>query len=180
MCSICSAPLEAQRVRKSVVRPYLDPMGMTNTRAETPPAGDITLHDAFDARTGAAEAIRSLAAALRSAGEIDVIVDIVGRPARLAPRADRALYRVVHESVATAWKHARCSVVRIALTFDRRHVHLSVVDDGTGLTETIPDRGRAGTSDMRRAVAEAGGTFRIRNAHPRGVLVEAEIPGDRR
>lgn len=132
------------------------------------------------ARHGLVPAIRSLAASFHSDSELDVIVDVFGRPVRLPARAERALYRVVHESLANAWRHARCSVVRVALSFERGHVHLGVVDDGTGLTETIPDRGRVGTSDMRRAITEIGGTFRIRNAHPRGVLVEAEIPRDGR
>lgn len=132
------------------------------------------------ARHGLVPAVRSLASSFQSDSELDVIVDVFGRPVRLSPRAERALYRVVHESLANAWRHARCSVVRIALSFERQHVHLTVTDDGTGLTETIPDRGRVGTSNMRRAVNEVGGTFHIRNARPRGVVVEAEIPRDGR
>ena len=132
------------------------------------------------ARHGLVPAIRSLAASFHADSELDVIVDVCGRPVRLSPRAERALYRVVHESLANAWRHARCSAGRVALSFEPRHVHLSVVDDGTGLTETIPDRGRVGTSSMRRAITEIGGTFHIRNARPRGAIVEAEIPKDGR
>jgi signal transduction histidine kinase len=93
---------------------------------------------------------------------------------------ERALSRVAHESLGNAWRHARCSVVRIALSFDESAVTLTVTDDGTGLTESIPDRGRVGTSSMRRAVNEAGGTFRMRNGRPRGTVVEAEVPRERR
>jgi signal transduction histidine kinase len=132
------------------------------------------------ARHGLAPAIRSLATSFRSDSGLDVIVDVVGRPVRLPAPAERALYRVVHESLANAWRHARCSVVRVALSFERERVHLTVTDDGTGLTETIPDRGRVGTSSMRRAMTDAGGTFHLRNAHPRGAIVEATIPRDKR
>lgn len=130
------------------------------------------------ARHGLAPAVRSLAATFH--GELDVIVDVLGRPVRLPAPAERALYRVVHESLTNGKRHYRCSAVRVALSFERERVHLSITDDGTGLTETIPDRGRVGTSAMRRAVADVGGTFHIRNARPRGAIVEAEIPRDRR
>lgn len=131
------------------------------------------------ARHGLAPAVRSLAATFHG-GDLDVIVDVFGRPVRLPAPAERALYRVVHESLTNAQRHSRCSVVRVALSFERERVHLSITDDGTGLTETIPDRGRVGTSAMRAAVIDAGGTFHIRNARPRGAVVEAEIPRDRR
>lgn len=132
------------------------------------------------ARHGLAPAIRAFAESFHSDAELDVIVDVYGRPARLPAAAERALYRVVHESLTNAQRVSRCSAVRIALSFERERVHLSITDDGTGLTETIPDRGRTGTSHMRRAVTEAGGTFRLRNGKPRGAIVEAEIPRDRR
>ena len=129
---------------------------------------------------GLVPAIKSLSAAFRADSGLDVIVDVSGRPARLPAKTERALYRVVHESLANAWRHARCSVVRVALVFDKSAVSLTVTDDGMGLTESIPDRGRVGTNSMRRSVTDVGGTFRIRNARPRGVVVSAEIPRDRR
>ncbi|HEV2755936.1 MAG TPA: GAF domain-containing protein [Actinomycetota bacterium] len=132
------------------------------------------------ARRGLVPAIKSLATSFGADSGLDVIVDVTGRPARLPAKAERALYRVVHESLANAWRHARCSVVRVALSFDKANVVLSVTDDGMGLTASIPDRGRVGTNSMRRAITDVGGTFRIRNARPRGVVVEAEIPRERR
>lgn len=132
------------------------------------------------ARHGLAPSIRSLATSVRTEGALDVIVDVVGHPVRLPAPAERALYRVVHESLVNAWRHARCSAVRVALSFERERVHLTVTDDGTGLTQTIPDRGRLGTSSMRRAMTGIGGTFHIRNAHPRGAVVEASVPRGKR
>lgn len=131
-------------------------------------------------RRGLVPAVRSLASSVQTDCELDVIVDVFGRPIRLPVMTERALYRVVHASLANARRHARCSVVRVALSFDRHFVNLTVADDGTGLTQTLPDRGRTGTSDMRQAIAEIGGTFHIRNALPRGVVVRAEIPRDAR
>ena len=132
------------------------------------------------ARRGLIPAITALAASFRGDSGLDVIVDVTGRSARLSAKAERALYRVVHESLANAWRHARCSVVRVAVAFEKDCVTLTVTDDGMGLTESIPDRGRVGTHSMRRAITDVGGTFHIRNARPRGVVVEAAIPRDRR
>lgn len=130
------------------------------------------------ARHGLAPALRSLGSSFHADGELDVIVDVRGRPARLPAQVERALYRVVHESLASA-RHSRCSVVRVALTFDAAGVHLQVADDGTSLTGTIPDRGRPGTSELRRKIADAGGTLHIASAQPRGVVIDALIPKER-
>ncbi|HEX2295378.1 MAG TPA: hypothetical protein VHN37_08730 [Actinomycetota bacterium] len=127
------------------------------------------------ARHGLAPALRSLASSFHVDGELDVIVDVYGPAVRLGAAVERALYRVVHEWLADA-RRSRSSVVRVVLAFDGDVVRLEVADDGTGLTETIPDRGRPGTNGLRRTVADVGGSFHIRNADPCGVRVEVRVP----
>ena len=95
---------------------------------------------------------------------------------RLAPRVEQAIYRVAHEALINAWRHARCGVVRAELRFERDGVTLRVQDDGVGLQLRHPDQGvHMGIDGMRRAMTEVDGSLRVRTARPRGVVVEARV-----
>lgn len=106
---------------------------------------------------------------------INVLVDVIGTPQRLPPDRERALYRVAHEALSNAWRHARAAAVHVTLSF-ADDVRLTVVDDGVGLTG---GRHRAGVGllSIRRALEQAGGLVVVADAEPRGVRVEARVPG---
>jgi signal transduction histidine kinase len=94
----------------------------------------------------------------------------------LTPQVERALYRIAHEGLANAWRHARCSTLAVDLVFGPDEVSLTVTDDGIGLSQTLDQEGpRAGIANMRKSIEEAGGTFRLRAANPRGLRIEARV-----
>jgi signal transduction histidine kinase len=132
-------------------------------------------------KRGLVSSIRALARSLTTDSGIDIQVAIEGEPARLDARVERALYRVFHQALTNAWRHARCRVVRAELTFTDDGVRLTVCDDGVGLkSRGDDDRIHVGLAGMRRAVAEIGGTVDIRNTTPTGVLVDARAPREPR
>jgi signal transduction histidine kinase len=125
------------------------------------------------ARRGLAPAIKSLAHTFELDSGIEILVSVEGVPARLTPQVERALYRIAHEGLANAWRHARCAHVHIQLAFAKDEVSLRVTDDGVGLTATLEHEGpRAGIANMRKSIEEVGGSFRVRAAKPRGVRIE--------
>ncbi|HEX9888555.1 MAG TPA: GAF domain-containing protein [Nitriliruptorales bacterium] len=132
-----------------------------------------------EARRGLVPALTSLARAFQDDSGIQVLFDVSGEPAPIAPEAERALYRVAHEATINAWRHARCAVIRIELGYHHGTATLRVRDDGVGLGPRSDDNtGGAGIRNLRRAVSEVGGTVSVRNATPRGVLVEAVLQRD--
>jgi signal transduction histidine kinase len=127
-------------------------------------------------RRGLAPALRALAESFERDSGISVLVETVGKPVRLAPALERALYRIANEALTNAWRHARCSFVRLELCFEGQEVALHVVDDGVGLSPRLRDRGPGlGIMSMRRAIAEVDGVLHVRNAQRHGVKVEARV-----
>lgn len=128
------------------------------------------------ARRGVAAAIKSLSHNFEMDSGIEVLVQVEGAPVRLTPQVERALYRTAHEALANAWRHARCSTINVGLTFGKDELELTVTDDGVGLGQALKEEGpRVGLANMRKAIEQVGGSFRIRSAKPRGVRVEARV-----
>jgi signal transduction histidine kinase len=133
------------------------------------------------ARRGLARSLKDLANSLEADSGIQVLVEMNGKFSRPSPRLDRALYRVAHQALINAWRHAHCTAVRVEVSVEKSEVVLRVLDDGVGLGQRWQEEGPGvGVAGMRRAVDEVGGTLRVRNAAPRGVLVEARVPRENR
>lgn len=121
---------------------------------------------------GLVASVRALARSMSGDSGMEIDVSVDGRPARLPAPVERALYRVAHEALTNAWRHAQARNVWIDLRFDRRGAVVRVRDDGTGLDGSAPEE-RMGIGGMRRVMRETGGTLRVTDAEPHGVLVEA-------
>ena len=129
-----------------------------------------------EARRGLPPALASLARAFQEDSGIQVLLDVTGEPRPIAPEAERALYRVAHEATINAWRHARCAVIRIELAYTGPTATLRIRDDGVGLGPRSGDHtGGGGLRNLRRAVLDVGGEVSVRNADPRGVVVEATV-----
>ena len=128
-------------------------------------------------RRGIVPSLKSLTRSFESDSGIQVLLDVTGSTIRLSPRIERALYRVAHEALTNAWRHARCSTIRLELAFDRPQTSMVIVDDGTGVR---PDQEgpRVGIANMRRAMDEVDGSLRIKNVKPHGLRVEASVPSE--
>lgn len=122
-------------------------------------------------------ALRQRAQALRGDSGIDVVVDVQAWPKEVPAEAQRALYRVAHEAMTNAWRHAHCSVVRVCLDIEDGDLVLRVKDDGIGLRSTGGlDHVGIGLHNMRRSTKDVGGSFRLHNIRPHGTEVEARVP----
>jgi signal transduction histidine kinase len=128
------------------------------------------------ARRGLPSALRSLARSFQIDSGIEVLVEIEGRDVRLSARMEKALYRVAHEAFTNAWRHSRCTVIKVQLNFTNGEVTLTIADDGIGLdVATGQETSRIGMASMRRAIAEVDGTLRIVTGKPSGTVVQARV-----
>lgn len=122
-------------------------------------------------------ALRQRAEALRGDSGIDVLVDIQAWPSEVPADVQRTLYRVAHEALTNAWRHAHCSVVRVCLDVEEGDLVLRVKDDGVGLRSSGGlDHVGIGLHNMRRSTKDVGGSVRVRNIRPHGTEVEAKVP----
>lgn len=138
------------------------------------------------AQRGVVPAVRALARAVAIDSGLRVSVNVHGRVERMPARAEQALYRVAHEALTNAWRHAHGREVHVELTFGADDVRLRVADDGVGLEHSTSGDGlHVGILSMQRTMCEAGGTLQFACADAgggdaTGTVVEARLPKEAR
>jgi len=93
--------------------------------------------------------------------------DQVPRPQQLA------LYRVVQEAITNAVKHAQASKIEVAVELDQTMATVTVVDDGCGLGNSTPGRGRQGMAARAEAL---GGSLATMSTAQGGTSVTCSLP----
>lgn len=121
-------------------------------------------------------AIGELARGFEADSGIRINLKLEGCLRQLPTGIEQALHRVTQQALVNAWRHARCAAVRLHLAFEPSSVTMRIRDDGVGLGRRVEGRGPAfGLRSMRRAMDEVGGTFVVRSAGGRGVMIEARV-----
>lgn len=125
-------------------------------------------------RRGLVPSLRELAKDVERDSGISIGLAVEGQTIRLEAVAERALYRVAHEAVANAWRHAQCTSLVVTISFGDDEIVLAVSDDGVG----VPDDFAAGrgVKGMERALSECRGSLAIAVAEPSGTVVTARVP----
>jgi PAS domain S-box-containing protein len=127
-----------------------------------------------------------LLAALRFAGEkfaertgIQIHISEQEGQLRLAPRVERALFRIVQECLNNVVKHAQATLVEISYTMDEQTALLSVQDNGRGFDmHELPDakiQPTWGLVTIQERAAAIGGRLQVHSAPGQGACVQIEI-----
>ena len=102
---------------------------------------------------------------------------------RLSPEAERALFRIVQESVTNVLRHSGGTAMTVKLASDAAGMTLEIGDDGRGMSAVQMSQveGAAalgvGIAGMRERVRQLGGTFKIESGAD-GTKVTATVPLD--
>lgn len=96
---------------------------------------------------------------------------------RFADETETHLFRIAQEALTNIARHAEASRVTIQLALEDKHIRLSIVDDGIGITNEAavapPSLGMVG---MRARARQCGGELSVTSAQPHGVRIEAVVP----
>lgn len=129
---------------------------------------------------GLIPSLRALARQFRKATGVPVELRIEGKLPTPSDEAESALYRTAHEALVNVDRHARATGVVLTLSASNREIELDIRDDGVGLDQRqVADWQSAAHFGMRmmaKSITEAGGTFRVTAAEPRGLIVRAAVP----
>jgi PAS domain S-box-containing protein len=126
------------------------------------------IHPAILTTGGLAPALRTLAR--RSAVPVDLDLKLAGR---LPEAVEAAVYFVVSEALTNAAKHARASVVEVAVEAPNGAVELVVDDDGVGGADASRGSGLVGLRDRVEAL---GGSIEIHSVAESGTSLRVMIP----
>lgn len=130
---------------------------------------------ALSPQPGLAE-LERLAATVRSSG-LPVEVVVTGEPYELLPGADLAAYRIVQEGLTNALRHAGATGATVCLDYGPHALHITVEDDGRGLTGTDDEHGGGhGLLGVRERVLLYGGTLEVGLSSRGGVRLAASLP----
>src|SRR6266851_455185 len=126
------------------------------------------IHPAILSEGGLGPALRTLARRAAIAVELDAAA--IGR---IPEPIEVSAYYVVSEALTNATKHARASVVCVAVEERDDSLHLSIRDDGVGGAD--PARG-SGLTGLRDRVEALGGAFSVHSPPGGGTTVCCELP----
>ena len=126
------------------------------------------IHPAILSEGGLGPALRTLAR--RAAIPVELDVAALGR---LPEPVEVAAYYVVSEALTNATRHARASVMRVAVGERDGCLHLSIRDDGAGGADPARGSGLIGLRDRAEAL---GGSLEVSSPPGEGTLILVQLP----
>ena len=112
-------------------------------------------------------------------GETKWKIEFKADAMRLPQDIETGLYRIIHEAITNARKHADTERLRIRITSAGDQVRAEVRDWGVGFNYNCEDMSRrrgTGLLSMRKRVELLQGTFDIESTPGQGTLISVEIP----
>lgn len=106
-------------------------------------------------------------------GDIEVVFDVVGNEIELPPNISWTILRATQEAVNNAVKHAKCSRIKLVLTYEDHLVSLVVEDDGIGSENAVGGYGLIG---LQERIHLLNGELTITTAKAQGFRVAIGVP----
>jgi signal transduction histidine kinase len=128
---------------------------------------------------GLVPALRWLADMFRRQHHIPCSFRVTGKPARLLPTAETAIYRIVQESLNNASAHAQAKHVLVAATFAATGVCIVVEDDGLGFeTDRVAGvvAGHMGLIGMHERAQSINGQLTVESLPGHGTRITLVLP----
>jgi signal transduction histidine kinase len=110
-----------------------------------------------------------------------VEIEEQGSERDLEPPLERAVMRIVGESLRNVAQHAHANAAKLRLNYGRNEITVIVEDDGAGFDleptmASATERGHFGLAGMRERAESIGGTFVVLSQPGRGSIVTATLP----
>jgi signal transduction histidine kinase len=104
---------------------------------------------------------------------------VEGRPRPLHPIIRDEVYRVGHEAIINAFRHAKAENIEVVVEYSGRHLRLLVSDDGQGINSKILQSGREGhwgLVGMRERAKKIGARLKVKSRADAGTEIELIVP----
>ncbi len=127
-----------------------------------------------------ARAVRAVGDELSSKNSATFSFVVEGPPHELHPIVRDEAYRISHEALRNAFRHARARHIEAEIIYHERLFRLRIRDDGEGMAPAIVEDGRPGhygLPGMRERASEIGGKLDIWSGKGTGTEIELSVPG---
>ena len=107
-------------------------------------------------------------------------VIVEGQPRALHPIIRDEVYRIGHEALINAFRHADAKSIEVEVEYSDNHLRVFVSDDGNGIDPQILRSGREGhwgLSGMRERAERIGARLKVRSRAAAGTEIELHVPG---
>lgn len=128
---------------------------------------------------GLAAALDHLAKEFSDDSSMQVKFETSGSSDGLSAMAITVLFRIAQESLTNIKRHAEASLVTMRLAGSKRHVELSIIDNGRGFDVqhiTLHPRRGIGLRNIYERVEAIGGQIRLKSTIGQGTQVHAILP----
>lgn len=130
---------------------------------------------------GLLAALQELTSSLNQQYGINAQFGALGRPRRLSPDLELAVFRVAQEALNNIWKHAKATECALGVEFSPKKVRLKISDNGQGfelpkVTNDLARSGKLGLTGMEERARLIGGTLTIWSKPGKGTTLVLEVP----
>jgi signal transduction histidine kinase len=133
------------------------------------------LHRSPLGRAGLADSLQSFILETARDTSVDFHTDVA--EIELPPPIALLVYKIAHEGVMNALKHANAQNVWLTVKREGDLVELVLRDDGEGFdTDTPPPEGHFGLTMMRERALVGGGSFDLKSVEGEGTTVTVRFP----
>lgn len=126
------------------------------------------------------QALSMVSQELSAEGQPDFRVIVEGRPEPLHPAVRDEVYRIGHEALVNAFRHACAKNIEVEVEYVSGGLRLFVSDDGVGIDPDVLRSGRDGhwgLSGMRERAERIGARLKVRSRAAAGTEVELTVSG---
>ena len=121
------------------------------------------------------QTIRDQASEFSRVAGVAIGIEVEGAERELPIHHRGALFRVVQEAFANAYRHGDANRIDVLVTFADDSVAIEVRDNGRGFSVLDPPGTGLGLRNMRERVAEVGGTVEIDSEPGGGTTVRVHV-----
>lgn len=128
---------------------------------------------------GLVPSLELLAEEVRSQGDLQCIVRVIGSERRLIHETEITMYRVAQEALHNIVKHSKATKARITIKFGK-NLKMEITDNGTGflvpeLVSDLPRNGKFGVLGMNERVRLLNGHLQIDSKVGKGTKITANL-----
>jgi signal transduction histidine kinase len=129
---------------------------------------------------GLEHALSQVRQELAAGEQVGFRVVVEGKPRPLHPVIRDEVYRIGHEALVNAFRHAQAKNIEVEVEYVAGSLRLLVSDDGVGIDSQVLRSGRDGhwgLSGMRERAEKIGARLKVRSRAAAGTEVELTVPG---